>query len=80
MGIFLHFVRLTTRTMHPMGVRRTCGEPDEVELTPIGVKVNTWIHDDYLAALDGEVAQQLRVACPRKRAVTRINSGVVFAA
>ncbi len=23
-----------------MGVRRTCGEPNEIELTPMGVKLN----------------------------------------
>ena len=23
-----------------MGVHRTCGEPDEIELTPMGVKLN----------------------------------------
>ena len=37
-GIFLDCVRPTTRTMHPVG--RTCGGPGEIELTPIGVKVN----------------------------------------
>ena len=34
----LDFVRLTTRTMHPHG--RTCGEPDGIELTAIGVELN----------------------------------------
>ena len=38
-GIFLDFVRLTTRT-RPMGVQRTRGEPNEIELTAIGVKLN----------------------------------------
>jgi len=37
-GIFLDFAWLTTRT--PMGVHRTCGEPDEIELTAMGVKLN----------------------------------------
>ena len=37
MGIFLDFVRLTTRTEGPHGAGRTCGEPDERELTAIGV-------------------------------------------
>ena len=26
----------------PMGVHRTCGEPNEIEWTPMGVKVNGW--------------------------------------
>ena len=38
-GIFLDFVRLTTRTPRPMGVHRTCGEPDEIELTPHGGEI-----------------------------------------
>ena len=36
-GIFLDFVRLATRTLHEA---RTCGEPNELELTAIGVKLN----------------------------------------
>ena len=35
-GIFLDYVRLTT--VRPTG--RTCGEPDEIELAAIGVKLN----------------------------------------
>ena len=30
-----------------MEVHRTCEEPDETELTPMGVKLNTRIHDTY---------------------------------
>ena len=37
-GIFLDFVWLTARMMHPMG--RACGEPDGIELLPMGVILN----------------------------------------
>ena len=33
-GIFLDFVRLTTRTIHPHDAYVTCREPNEIELTP----------------------------------------------
>ena len=39
-GIFLDFVRLTTRTPHGAYVGRTYGEPNEIELAPIGVELN----------------------------------------
>ena len=41
-GIFLDFVWRsgTTRTRAHMGVHRTCGEPGEIGLTPMGVELN----------------------------------------
>ena len=35
-----------------MGVRRTCGEPTGIELTRIGVKPNTRMHDAYVLVED----------------------------
>ena len=35
----------------PMGALSTCGEPDEIELTPMGVKLNTRIRDAHLAVV-----------------------------
>ena len=40
-GIFLDFARLSTRTEGPRGAYvRPCGEPNEIELTPIRVELN----------------------------------------
>ena len=49
-GIFLDFVRRsgTTRTMHPHVAYVRCGEPDKIEMTPVGVELNgSRIHGAY---------------------------------
>ena len=37
------FFLISLGSPHVRPVGRTCGEPNEIELTPIGVKLNVWL-------------------------------------
>ena len=53
-----------------MGVHRTCGEPGEIELTPMGVKLNgsLRVHRSVGVLRPCPEPKQVLRACPRKRA------------
>ena len=43
-------------------MRRACGEPDDIELAAIGVKLNTRIHGEFAARTLGSVGWNSRLS------------------
>ena len=67
-----------------MGVHRTCGEPNEIELTPVGGGIERPTTRTAAAACRGRGRGRVRVvrtvlAWKRRRSVTRKRQGTSFA-